>query len=144
MEQTAKIYFEQGPVVEFECFRAEVIKKGVVILGNTIVWNKENKCHLMEASMKYPYVVVAIALTTDSAKSRVFLKNGQYSKFVSLLGCTASERTTSCIRKINYLVDYLKEAINQSFDGRSIDKDDIEHLTIGELRDIVSKFPEEK
>lgn len=144
MEQTAKIYFEQGPVIEFECFRAEAIKKGVVILGNTIIWNKENKEYLMEASMKYPYVVVAIALTIDSAKSRLFLKNGQYSKFVSLLGCSASEKATSCIGKINYLVDFLQEAINQSFDDRSIDKDDIEHLTIGELRDIVSKFPKEE
>lgn len=93
--------------------------------------------------MKYPYVVVGIVLTIDSVKSRLFLKNGQYSKFVSLLGCTASERAISCIGKINYLVEYLQEAINQSFDDRSIDKDDIEHLTIGELRSIVNKFPQE-
>lgn len=46
MEQTAKIYFEQGPVIEFECFRDELIKKGVVILGNRIIWNEENKAHL--------------------------------------------------------------------------------------------------
>ena len=143
MEQTAKIYFEQSPVIEFECFRDEVIKKGVVILGNRIIWNEENKAHLMEASMKYPYIVVAIALTINSVKSRLFLKNGQYSKFVSLLGCTASERAILCIGKINYLVEYLQEAINQSFDDRSIDKDDIEHLTIGELRSIVNKFPQE-